>query len=119
MREMLTPTSALAGMGLDKSVALITDGRFSGASRGSSVGHVCPEAATGGLIGYVQEGDRIRIDIPARSIELLVPAAELAKRQLAPRPDRGLTGVLRRYQAQVAPSSEGARMILIGKDDNS
>lgn len=112
MREMLTPTSALAGMGLDKSVALITDGRFSGASRGASIGHVCPEAATGGLIGLVREGDRIRIDIPARSIELLVPAAELARREPAECPDRNLAGVLKRYQKQVAPSSEGARMIL-------
>ncbi len=115
MREMLTPTSALAGMGLDKSVALITDGRFSGATRGASVGHVCPEAATGGLIGYVQEGDRVRIDIPARKIELLVAESELARRQPAPRPDRGLSGALQRYQQQVAPSSEGARMMPICK----
>lgn len=110
MREMLTPTSALAGMGLDKSVALITDGRFSGATRGSSVGHVAPEAAVGGPLAYVQEGDRIRIDIPARTISLLVDPAELQNRQPAPRPDRKLKGVLARYEPQVASSAQGARM---------
>ncbi len=119
MREMLTPTSALAGMGLDTSVALITDGRFSGASRGASIGHVCPEAAVGGLIAYVQEGDRIRIDIPARSIELLVPAEELAKREPARQPDRNLSGVLKRYQSQVVNSSQGARLRRFGKEDES
>lgn len=119
MREMLTPTSALAGMGLDKSVALITDGRFSGASRGASIGHVSPEAASGGLIAYVQEGDRIKIDIPARSIELLVSEAELAKRQPAPQPDRNLRGVLKRYQSQVVDSSTGARLRRYGKEDES
>lgn len=111
MREMLTPTSALAGMGLDNSVALITDGRFSGASRGASIGHVCPEAAVGGPMAYVREGDQIKIDIPARSIELLVSAEEMASREPAPRPDRGLTGVLARYQKQVDISSRGARII--------
>lgn len=110
MREMLTPTAALAGMGLDNSVALITDGRFSGATRGASVGHVCPEAATGGLLAYVQEGDRILIDIPARKIELLVREADLALRAPAPTPDRKLQGVLKRYQKSVAASSEGARI---------
>jgi len=119
MREMLTPTSALAGMGLDNSVALITDGRFSGASRGASIGHVCPEAADGGLIGYVQEGDRIRIDIPARTIELLVSDEELARRQPAPQPDRNLRGVLNRYQSQVIASSVGARLRRNGKEDES
>ncbi len=119
MREMLTPTSALAGMGLDRSVALITDGRFSGASRGASIGHVSPEAASGGLIGFVLEGDRIKIDIPARSIELLVSAEELAKRQQAPQPDRNLRGVLKRYQSQVVDSSEGARLRRYGKEDES
>lgn len=119
MREMLTPTSALAGMGLDNSVALITDGRFSGASRGASIGHVCPEAAVGGLIAYVQEGDRIRIDIPARTIELLVDAAELAQRQPAPQPDRNLRGVLNRYQSQVIASSAGARLRRNGQEDES
>jgi dihydroxy-acid dehydratase len=95
-------------MGLDNSVALITDGRFSGASRGASIGHVCPEAAEGGLIARVQEGDRIRIDIPARSIKLLVPEAELSARKPAAQPDRHLRGVLRRYQSQVVASSAGA-----------
>jgi dihydroxy-acid dehydratase len=112
MREMLTPTSALAGMGLDNTVALITDGRFSGATRGASIGHVCPEAATGGPLAYVHEGDRIRIDIPARKIELLVSADELAAREPAQKPDRGLTGILARYERQVDASSRGARMIV-------
>jgi len=116
---MLTPTSALAGMGLDNSVALITDGRFSGASRGASIGHVCPEAADGGLIACVQEGDRIRIDIPARTIELLVSEEELAQRQPAPQPDRKLRGVLNRYQSQVIASSMGARLRRNGKEDES
>ncbi len=86
MREMLTPTSALAGMGMDKTVALITDGRFSGASRGASIGHVSPEAAAGGPIALVQEGDQISIDIPNKKIELLVEAAELERRRAAWKP---------------------------------
>ena len=108
MREMLSPTSALAGMGLDRSVALLTDGRFSGASRGASIGHIAPEAAQGGLIGLVQEGDQIAIDIPARRIDLLVDEAELAQRTPAPQPDRQLTGVLARYQRQVGSADRGA-----------
>ena len=100
----------LAGMGLDKSVALITDGRFSGASRGASVGHVAPEAAVGGPLAYVCEGDRIRVDIPARRIDLLVDADVLKQRQPAPKPDRRLKGVLARYEPQVASSAAGARM---------
>ncbi|HBP38371.1 MAG TPA: dihydroxy-acid dehydratase, partial [Clostridiales bacterium] len=111
MREMLTPTSALAGMGLDNQVALITDGRFSGATRGSSIGHVCPEAAVGGPLALVRESDQILIDIPARRIELLVPAEELAAREPAPKPDRGLRGVLARYERQVGASSQGAGLI--------
>ncbi len=111
MREMLTPTSALAGMGLDSSVALITDGRFSGATRGASIGHVCPEAAVGGPLAFVREGDQIQIDIPGHSIRLLVDAAKLASREPAPRPDRGLRGILQRYEQQVAASNEGARLI--------
>ncbi len=86
MREMLSPTSALAGMGMDKTVALITDGRFSGASRGASIGHVSPEAAAGGPIALVQEGDLIHIDIPGKTIDLLVDEAELARRRAAWRP---------------------------------
>jgi dihydroxy-acid dehydratase len=111
MREMLTPTSALAGMGLDSSVALITDGRFSGATRGASIGHVSPEAAAGGPIALVHEGDLIRIDIPARSIELLVPEETLRQREPATRPDRRLSGVLARYEASVDASHRGARVL--------
>jgi dihydroxy-acid dehydratase len=110
MREMLSPTSALAGMGLDNSVALLTDGRFSGASRGASIGHISPEAVDGGLIGKVQDGDLISIDIPARTITLAVADEELAARPAAVCPDRKLTGVLARYAKQAGKSSEGAGM---------
>ena len=82
MREMLSPTSAIAGMGLDKDVALITDGRFSGATRGASIGHVSPEAVSGGLIAYVKEGDLISINIPEYSIELKVDEKEIEERKL-------------------------------------
>lgn len=110
MREMLSPTSAIAGMGLDKSVALITDGRFSGATRGASIGHVCPEAADGGLIALVEEGDRITIDIPNYSVTLDVSDAVLAERRKrwTPRPPRIKKGYLARYAKLVAPASEGA-----------
>ena len=110
MREMLNPTSAIAGMGLDKTVALITDGRFSGATRGASIGHVAPEAALGGNIALVEEGDRISIDIPAHSIELCVPDVELAKRRAAwvcPEP-RIKTGYLARYSKMVTSAAQGA-----------
>ena len=110
MREMLNPTSALAGMGLDKTVALITDGRFSGASRGASIGHVSPEAASGGPIGLVQEGDQIAIDIPNASIQLLVSDEELATRRAAyvqPAPNI-TTGWLGRYARMVTSADEGA-----------
>ncbi|MBQ9617730.1 MAG: dihydroxy-acid dehydratase, partial [Oscillibacter sp.] len=110
MREMLNPTSALAGMKLDKTVALITDGRFSGASRGASIGHVSPEAASGGPIGLVQEGDQIAIDIPNASITLLVDDAELERRRAAyvqPAP-KVTTGWLSRYARMVASADEGA-----------
>ena len=110
MREMLNPTSAIAGMGLDKEVALITDGRFSGATRGASIGHVSPEAASGGNIGLVQEGDRIRIDIPNHSIALLVDEEELAARRAAwvcPEP-RIKTGYLARYAKMVSSADKGA-----------
>ena len=112
MREMLNPTSALAGMGLDKTVALITDGRFSGASRGASIGHVSPEAAAGGLIGLVEEGDRIEIDIPAASIRLDVLEAVLAERRArytAPEPNVK-TGWLARYARLVDSADKGAVM---------
>ncbi len=110
MREMLSPTSAIAGMGLDKSVALITDGRFSGATRGASIGHVSPEAAAGGTIALIEEGDRIRIDIPAYSIQLLVDETELAKRRenWQPRTPNITTGYLARYAKMVTSASEGA-----------
>ncbi len=112
MREMLNPTSALAGMGLDKTVALITDGRFSGASRGASIGHVCPEAASGGNIGLVEEGDIIAIDIPNASIHLQVSDEELARRRaayVAPEPNIK-TGWLARYARNVSGADHGAVM---------
>ncbi len=111
MREMLSPTASIAGMGLDNSVALITDGRFSGATRGASIGHVCPEAAAGGLLARVQENDIVRIDISERHIELVVSEEELSKREPVPAPDRNLRGVLSRYQKNVDISSRGARVI--------
>ncbi len=110
MREMLNPTSAICGMGLGESVALITDGRFSGATRGASIGHVSPEAAAGGVIALVQEGDRIRIDIPACEIALLVPDEELARRRAAwvcPEP-KIKTGYLARYAKLVSSADKGA-----------
>ena len=112
MREMLNPTSALAGMKLDKTVALITDGRFSGASRGASIGHVCPEAASGGNIGLIQEGDLIEIDIPASKINVLVSDEELSARRAAyvPREPNIKHGWLYRYSKLVGPSCQGAVM---------
>jgi dihydroxy-acid dehydratase len=109
MPEMLTPTSALAGAGLDQSVALITDGRFSGASRGASIGHVAPEALDGGPIALVQDGDLISIDIPARTLTLEVGDDELERRKTAwQRPARTYSGVLRRYVAFVSGAETGA-----------
>ncbi len=109
MREMLSPTSAIAGMGLDKDVALITDGRFSGATRGASIGHVSPEAVSGGMIAYVKDGDRIAIDIPNYSIKLLVSDEEIAKRkQEMPLKKKEVSGYLRRYAAQVSSADKGA-----------
>jgi dihydroxy-acid dehydratase len=109
MPEMLTPTSALAGAGLDSSVALITDGRFSGASRGASIGHVAPEALDGGPIAFVQDGDMISIDIPARKLALEVGDDELERRKTAwQRPARKYSGVLRRYVAFVSGAETGA-----------
>ena len=110
MREMLNPTSALAGMKLDKTVALVTDGRFSGASRGASIGHVSPEAASGGLIRLVEEGDTIVIDIPNYSIRLDVPDEVLAEREknfTAPAPHE-VTGWLKRYARLVTSANQGA-----------
>ncbi len=110
MREMLNPTSAIAGMGLGSTVALITDGRFSGASRGASIGHVSPEAAVGGPIALVQEGDQIAIDIPNLSIQLLVDDAELEKRRAEwkPREPKVTTGYLARYASMVTSGNRGA-----------
>ncbi|MBD5084396.1 MAG: dihydroxy-acid dehydratase [Clostridiales bacterium] len=110
MREMLNPTSAIAGMGLDKDVALITDGRFSGATRGASIGHVCPEAAQGGTIAFVEEGDQISIDIPSCSIQLLVDDDTLVARKAAwvcPEP-KIKTGYLARYAKLVTSAARGA-----------
>ena len=110
MREMLNPTSAIAGMGLGSSVALITDGRFSGASRGASIGHVSPEAAEGGPIALVEEGDLIRINIPEHKLELAVSDAELARRKAAwtPREPKVTTGYLKRYAKMVSSANKGA-----------
>jgi dihydroxy-acid dehydratase len=110
MREMLTPTSAIAGMGLDKEVALLTDGRFSGGTRGAAIGHISPEAAEGGPIGLVKEGDRIRIDIPAKTLTLLVEEAELARRREQWRPPelRIKHGIMARYSRVVSSGSRGA-----------
>jgi len=110
MREMLSPTSALAGMGLDSSVALITDGRFSGATRGAAIGHISPEAAEGGLIALIRDGDQIKIDIPNYEISLLVDEAELAKRRAEwkkPEP-KVKKGWLARYARMVSSAGEGA-----------
>ena len=113
MREMLNPTSALAGMKLDKTVALITDGRFSGASRGASIGHVCPEAASGGNIGLIQEGDIIEIDIPGSKINAKVSdeAFEERRKTHKMREPNIKSGWLYRYSKQVGPASMGAVMI--------
>mgnify|MGYP001851327175 FL=1 len=110
MREMLSPTSAIAGMGLDKDVALITDGRFSGATRGASIGHISPEAVHGGLIAYVENGDRISIDIPNYSITLEVSEEELARRKATTeiRKKTGLKGCLARYASMVSSADKGA-----------
>ena len=110
MREMLNPTSAIAGMGLDKDVALITDGRFSGATRGASIGHVSPEAVSGGTIAYVKDGDIISINIPEYSIELKISDEELNARKAETEIKRksGIKGALARYAAQVSSADKGA-----------
>jgi dihydroxy-acid dehydratase len=110
MREMLTPTSAIAGMGLDKEVALLTDGRFSGGTRGAAIGHISPEAAEGGPIALVKEGDRIKIDIPAKTLTLLVDEAELARRRQSWQPPEPKIkhGYLSRYSRLVSSGSQGA-----------
>jgi len=110
MPEMLSPTAAIVGMGLGKEVALITDGRFSGGTQGAAIGHVSPEAAEGGPIALVQEGDMISIDIPGRSISLQVPAQELAERgkRWQPPEPRIKEGYLARYARLVTSGAKGA-----------
>jgi dihydroxy-acid dehydratase len=110
MREMLQATSAIAGMGLDGEVALITDGRFSGASRGAAIGHISPEAAAGGLIAYILDGDRIHIDIERYSIQLLVSDEEIQRRResIQLRPQPAITGYLKHYAAAVSSADRGA-----------
>lgn len=109
MREMLSPTSAICGMGLDKEVALITDGRFSGATRGASIGHISPEAVSGGPIAYIKEGDVISIDIPNYSIELEVSEDEMAKRKQEMKiTPREVSGYIKRYSKLVSSADKGA-----------
>ena len=109
MREMLNPTSAIMGMGLGESVALITDGRFSGATRGACVGHISPEAASGGPIGIIREGDEVLIDIPANKIELCIPGEEYKARMAAFVPEKKeLSGYLKRYAELVSSGAKGA-----------
>jgi dihydroxy-acid dehydratase len=109
MQEMLAPTSNIMGMGLGTSVALITDGRFSGATRGACIGHVSPEAAAGGPIGLIRDGDMIMLDIPARRLEVEVSDEEFARRRAEWRPvKRELSGWLNRYAAMVTSGSQGA-----------
>ena len=110
MREMLNPTSAIAGMGLGSSVALITDGRFSGATRGASIGHVSPEAAVGGPIALVEEGDIIKINIPENTLMVDISDEEMEKRRKnwQPREPKVTSGYLRRYANMVTSGSTGA-----------
>jgi dihydroxy-acid dehydratase len=113
MREMLTPTSILSGMGLDKDVALITDGRFSGATRGAAIGHVSPEAAARGPIAALRDGDRVSIDIPGYKLEVELDDDEISRR-LEGHADfelRAKTGYLRRYAEKVSSASTGAIFI--------
>lgn len=118
MREMLNPTSAIVGMGLGSTVALITDGRFSGASRGAAIGHVSPEAAVGGPIALVEEGDIIQIDINANTLNMKVSDEELAERRAKwqPREPKVTTGYLKRYQAMVTSGNTGAILKVPGND---
>jgi len=110
---MLGPTSYIMGAGLGDSVALITDGRFSGGTRGACIGHVSPEAAEGGLIGLLRDGDRIRLDIPGRSLEALLDEAEIARRRADAKPwkPQETTGWLRRYAQFVGNASTGAALM--------
>ncbi|MDP8217860.1 MAG: dihydroxy-acid dehydratase, partial [Candidatus Theseobacter exili] len=110
MREMLTPTSVIAGMGLDEDVALLTDGRFSGGTRGAAIGHISPEAAEGGLIGLIENGDTISINIPEKILQLLVDENEIEKRRkkwTAP-PSKIKSGYALRYSKLVTSANTGA-----------
>ena len=111
MREMLSPTAAITGMGLGKDVALLTDGRFSGGTNGAAIGHISPEAADGGVIALVQEGDIIHIDIPRRTLNLIVDAKELEARRAAfvPPTKECPYAVLRRYAHMVSSAATGGR----------
>ena len=109
MREMLAPTSALTGLGLGSSVALITDGRFSGATQGAAVGHVSPEAAAGGVIALIRDGDQVEVDITNRALNLKVSVEEIEKRRKDWKaPQKELSGYLKRYAQQVTSGSRGA-----------
>jgi len=110
MQEMLTPTATIMGQGLGASVALITDGRFSGASHGASIGHISPEAAAGGLLGLVEENDIISIDIPAKKLELVLDEAVIEKRRASwtGPPERNVSDFLKRYASQVTSAAQGA-----------
>ena len=110
MPEMLAPTSAIVGIGLHKSVALITDGRFSGGTRGPCLGHVSPEAYSGGPIAIIKNGDRISIDIPKRKLKLLVPGQELSRRlkEFKPPKPKVTSGYLARYSQSVSSADKGA-----------
>ena len=113
MREMLNPTSAIAGMGLDKDVALITDGRFSGGTSGLSIGHISPEAAAGGNIGKIKDGDIIVIDIPSRSINVKLSDEELAARPQQPlKRNRLVSKALRAYAQSVSSADKGGVRII-------
>ena len=117
MREMLNPTSAIMGMGLGETVALITDGRFSGASRGASIGHVSPEAAIGGPIVFVHEGDIINIDIPSNSTNVEISDKKMERRKSRWKPKRReLKGYLQRYEALVTSGNRGAILSLENLD---
>ncbi len=112
MREMLSPTAAITGMGLGRDVALLTDGRFSGGTNGAAIGHISPEAADGGIIGLVRDGDIISIDIPARRLDLLVDekrAGKSAGPTTKPKQKTSPYSVLRRYAQQVGSAASGAR----------
>jgi len=113
MREMLTPTSAIVGMGLGANVALITDGRFSGATRGAAIGHISPEAAAGGLIAYVKDGDKIHIDINNYAINLLVSEDEIKSRKesITIKKPANLSGYLKRYAQNVSSADKGAVLL--------